>query len=66
MANLTFYNVAICMVVALGGFAYGFGFAIFVLSLGQPSFYVFFKLDRKFFYPQLEAASRPPEALPGN
>ena len=47
MANLTGYNIAICAVVALGGFTYGFGFAIFVLSIGQPGFYLFFKLDRK-------------------
>ena len=47
MANLTFFNVAVCMVVALGGFAYGFGFAIFISSLGQPGFYVYFNLDRK-------------------
>ena len=48
MANLTAYNVAICLVVALGGFTYGFGFAVFVTSIGQPGFYKFFNLDREF------------------
>ena len=46
MANLTFFNVAICLVVACGGFAYGFGFAVFVTSIGQPGFYLYFNLDR--------------------
>jgi hypothetical protein len=46
MANLTSYNVAICLVVALGGFTYGFGFAGFTTSIGQPAFFAYFKLDR--------------------
>ncbi|KAJ9609817.1 hypothetical protein H2200_006146 [Cladophialophora chaetospira] len=46
MAKLTWYNIAICLVVSWGGYAYGFGFAIFVTSLGQPTFYEYFKLDR--------------------
>ena len=45
--KLTGYDIAICMVVALGGFTYGFGFAVFVLSIGQPGFYTYFNLDRK-------------------
>jgi hypothetical protein len=45
MANLTKYNILISLVVAWGGFAYGFGFAIFVTSVGQPGFYIYFKLD---------------------
>ena len=47
MAKLTIYNVAICLTVGWGGYSYGFGFAVFVSSLGQPSFYEYFKLDRK-------------------
>ncbi|ETI27393.1 hypothetical protein G647_09583 [Cladophialophora carrionii CBS 160.54] len=46
MAKLTWFNIAICLVVSWGGFAYGFGFAIFVTSIGQPSFYKYFDLDR--------------------
>lgn len=47
MAKLTLYNVAICLVVALGGFTYGFGFAVFISSIGQPGFFLYFSLDRK-------------------
>lgn len=47
MANLTSYNVAICCVVSLGGFVYGFGFAMFVTCIGQPGFYEYFNLDRE-------------------
>lgn len=46
MASLTSYNVAVCLVVALGGFTYGFGFAGFTTSIGQPGFFAYFKLDR--------------------
>lgn len=46
MGSLTIYNIAICMTVGWGGYSYGFGFAVFVSSLGQPSFYEYFKLDR--------------------
>ena len=45
MAKLTLYNIGICMVVALGGFTYGFGFSSFVTSEGQPGFYSDFNLD---------------------
>lgn len=45
MARLTSYNLAICLVVSLGGFTYGFGFAVFVTSIGQPGFYEYFNLD---------------------
>jgi hypothetical protein len=48
MANLTWFNIAICLVVSWGGYSYGYGFAIFVTSLGQPSFYEYFDLDREF------------------
>ena len=47
MANLSKYNVAIALVVALGGFSYGFGFGVFTTTIGQPGFYAYFNLDRK-------------------
>ena len=47
MSKLTWYNIAICLVVSWGGFSYGFGFAIFVTSLGQPTFYEYLNLNRK-------------------
>jgi hypothetical protein len=47
MANLTIYNIAIVGVICLGGFTYGFGFAVFTSSIGQPGFYRYFDLDRK-------------------
>ncbi|PMD47956.1 general substrate transporter [Hyaloscypha variabilis F] len=45
MANLTLYNIGIIAITCLGGFTYGFGFAVFVSSIGQPGFYAYFKLD---------------------
>jgi hypothetical protein len=51
MSKLTWYNIAICLVVSWGGYAYGFGFAIFVTSLGQPTFYEYFNLDRECEHP---------------
>ena len=48
MVRLTKYNIAICLVVAWGGFSYGFGFAVFVTSIGQPGFYKYFNLDREY------------------
>jgi hypothetical protein len=48
MANLTVYNIAIVGVICLGGFTYGFGFAVFTSSIGQPGFYQYFNLDREF------------------
>ena len=45
MAKLTTYNIATCLVVAIGGFTFGFGSAVFVSSIGQPGFYMYFKLD---------------------
>ncbi|KAH8697513.1 general substrate transporter [Talaromyces proteolyticus] len=45
MAKLTAYNIAITCLAALGAFSYGFGFAIFVTSIGQPGFYTYFNLD---------------------
>jgi hypothetical protein len=48
MAHLTLFNVGICLVVALGSFSYGFGFGVFITSIGEPGFYVYFNLDREF------------------
>jgi len=50
MANLTIYNIGIIAITCLGGFTYGFGFAVFVSSIGQPGFYAYFKLDRTSIY----------------
>ena len=47
MANLTLFNVTICLVVALGSFGYGFGFGAFITVIGEPGFYVYFQLDRE-------------------
>ncbi|KAH8698760.1 general substrate transporter [Talaromyces proteolyticus] len=46
MARLTLYNVFVCLGVALAAYAYGFGFAVFGTSIGQPGFYQYFDLDR--------------------
>ncbi|KAK5021905.1 hypothetical protein LTS07_010487 [Exophiala sideris] len=45
MSGLSWYNIAICLIVSWGGYAYGFGFASFITSQGQPSFYVYLNLD---------------------
>ncbi len=45
MAKLSWYNIAIASVIGLGGFSYGFGSAVFVTSLGQPGFYMYYELD---------------------
>jgi MFS family permease len=45
MPKLTSHNLAICLIISLGGFTYGFGFAVFVTSIGQPGFYEYFDLD---------------------
>ena len=47
MAQLTLFNVGICLVVAIGSFAYGFGFGVFITAIGEPGFYVYFNLDRE-------------------
>lgn len=47
MAKLTTYNVVIGMIVAIGTFGYGFGFGVFITSIGQPGFYIDMKLDRE-------------------
>ncbi len=48
MGGLTSYNIGVSLAVCLGGITYGFGFAVFVTSVGQPGFYTYFNLDRKF------------------
>jgi hypothetical protein len=45
MAVLTGYNVGICLIVAARSFTYGFGYGVFVTSIGQPGFYLYFNLD---------------------
>ncbi|KAK1076810.1 hypothetical protein LTR33_008620 [Friedmanniomyces endolithicus] len=45
MAQTSNYNIAVGMIVALGSFSYGFGFATFATSIGQPGFYSYFALD---------------------
>ncbi|KIV85577.1 hypothetical protein PV11_01255 [Exophiala sideris] len=45
MLHLTKYNIATTCVIALGGFSYGFGSAVFVTVIGLPGFYVDFELD---------------------
>ena len=41
------YNRLVCILVSLAGFTYGFGFAVFVTSIGQPGFYIDLNLDRE-------------------
>lgn len=48
MPKLTTYNVLIGVIVAIGTFGYGYGFGVFITSIGQPGFYIDFNLDRKF------------------
>lgn len=50
MTKTSAYNVAVGMIVALGSFSYGFGFATFATSIGQPGFYAYFKLDPESSY----------------
>ncbi|KAF2502955.1 general substrate transporter [Lophium mytilinum] len=45
MARLTAYNIWIVAFCCLGSWTYGFSFAVFVTSIGQPGFYVYFDLD---------------------
>ncbi|KAH0847282.1 hypothetical protein AYO21_07328 [Fonsecaea monophora] len=45
MARLTAYNIVIGMIVAIGTFGYGYGFGVFITSIGQPGFYKDFNLD---------------------
>ncbi|KAK5226846.1 hypothetical protein LTR47_004379 [Exophiala xenobiotica] len=45
MLRLTSYNIWIVLASALGAYSYGFSFAVFVTSIGEPGFFTFFKLD---------------------
>ncbi|RDW61604.1 MFS sugar transporter [Coleophoma crateriformis] len=47
MTKTTIYNVLVGMTVAMGSFTYGFGFAAFATSIGQPGFYAYFNLSTK-------------------
>lgn len=48
MPKLTIYNALIGVIVAIGTFGYGYGFGVFITSIGQPGFYVDFNLDREY------------------
>lgn len=45
MAKIPLYVITISLVVGLGSFEFGFGSAVFITSLGQPGFYMFYGLD---------------------
>lgn len=45
MAKLTAYNLKVCMAVTIAAFSFGYGATSFVTSIGQPGFYIYFKLD---------------------
>ncbi|KAK4693657.1 hypothetical protein P7C71_g3784, partial [Lecanoromycetidae sp. Uapishka_2] len=47
MVNLTKYNISIVLFVCLGAYSYGFSYAVFGTSIGEPGFYVFFNLNRQ-------------------
>ncbi|KAL2802329.1 general substrate transporter [Aspergillus granulosus] len=50
MARITLYNILVSCFVALGSGSYGYGFAVFPTSTGQPGFYSYFNLDRESSY----------------
>ncbi|KAH7090548.1 general substrate transporter [Paraphoma chrysanthemicola] len=45
MTKTSGYNVAVGLIVAVGSCTYGFGFASFATSIGQPGFYTYFNLS---------------------
>ncbi|KAK4694364.1 hypothetical protein P7C71_g3210, partial [Lecanoromycetidae sp. Uapishka_2] len=45
MVKTTRYNIAIVLLVCLGSYTYGFSFAVFGTSIGEPGFYLYFALD---------------------
>ncbi|KAF2793218.1 MFS sugar transporter [Melanomma pulvis-pyrius CBS 109.77] len=45
MTRTSGYNVAVGLIVAVGSFTYGFGFASFATSIGQPGFFAYFNLS---------------------
>ncbi|KAF1831116.1 MFS sugar transporter [Decorospora gaudefroyi] len=44
MTKTSGYNVIVGLIVAVGSFTYGFGFASFATSIGQPGFFQYFDL----------------------
>jgi hypothetical protein len=48
MAKITNYNTFVVLFAMLGGFSYGFAFSVFATSIGEPGFYLYFDLDRRF------------------
>ncbi|KAF2102097.1 general substrate transporter [Rhizodiscina lignyota] len=50
MGKVTAYQAGVVAFVALGAFTYGFAFAVFVTSIGQPGFYAYFNLDSTSSY----------------
>lgn len=49
MAKLTSYNMLIVAFVCIGAYTYGFAYAIFATSIGEPGFFLYFDLDRELF-----------------
>ncbi|KAF2016671.1 general substrate transporter [Aaosphaeria arxii CBS 175.79] len=45
MTKTSGYNIAVGLIVAVGSFTYGFGFASFATSIGQPGFFAYFGLS---------------------
>ncbi|KAJ9603013.1 hypothetical protein H2200_012308 [Cladophialophora chaetospira] len=45
MARTSLYNAWVFTVICFAGYSYGFGFSVFVTTIGQPGFYRYFNLD---------------------
>ncbi|OAL22035.1 hypothetical protein AYO20_11271 [Fonsecaea nubica] len=45
MLRLTRYNILIVCAACLGAYSYGFSYAVFVTSIGEPGFFSYFELD---------------------
>lgn len=45
MARTSLYNAWVFTVICFAGYSYGFGFSVFVTTIGQPGFYEYFELD---------------------
>lgn len=58
MARVNRYIVWIVTVACLGAYTYGFAYAVFATSIGQPGFYLYFGLDRESFPPDATLALR--------
>lgn len=50
MVNLTRYNIVIILGACFGAYSYGFSYAVFGTSIGEPGFYLYFGLNRKCVY----------------